>query len=530
MSTTEELFGRYGPAYKWLGTCTVMLGTLSMTLATTIVNVAIPDIMGNFGIAQTKAQWFSTGFLAAMAAFMLVSAWALQAFGMKAAYVGCLTIFMVASVVGGISPHENLVILSRVVQGAMAGVIQPLAMTIIFQVFPERQRGLGMGIYRLGVILGPAIGPAVGGVLVDWLSWRAVFFMPLPTCLLAIGFALFFAPGKNPGQTTARFDWPGFIFLCLFLVSLLWGISNSQRLGWNSLTILATGLLSVAAGLAFVIRELRTGHPLLNLSMLRVPGFAAGCAISFCFGVGLFGSTYLIPLFVQQIQSFTATAAGLLLMPAGLVMAMVFPLAGHMADRFPAPLVIAMGTLMLALSSYMLGLMDVYTAPLVIIFWVALGRLGLGFGMPAIGTGSLRVLDISLVSQGSGAANFSRQVGGALGVNLLSVTLERRTVEHARVLNDTQTPANALSSELLLRLQGLSQTAGLTPDQSVVASMAYLRDAIQFQAYIKGFQDSFLILAGVFVFALVPVWVMRVYTRHSKALSHHEYVETLSES
>lgn len=530
MSTTDELFGRYGPAYKWLGTFTVMLGTLSMTLATTIVNVAIPDIMGNFGIAQTQAQWLSTGFLAAMAAFMLVSAWALQSFGMKAAYVGCLTVFMIASIVGGISPHENLVILSRVVQGAMAGVIQPLAMTIIFQVFPERQRGLGMGIYGLGVILGPAIGPAIGGVLVDWLSWRAVFFMPLPTCLLAIGCALFFAPGKNHDQITARFDWPGFIFLCLFLVSLLWGISNGQRLGWNSLTIMATGLLAAIFGVAFVIRELQARAPLLNLPMFRVPGFAAGCAISFCFGAGLFGSTYLIPLFVQQIQGFAATAAGLLLMPAGLMMALVFPVAGHMADRLPAPLVIAMGTLMLALSSYMLGLMDVYTAPLVIVFWVALGRLGLGFGMPAIGTGSLRALDISLVSQGSGAANFSRQVGGALGVNLLSVTLEWRTVEHARVLNDTQTPANALASELLVTLQDMAQTAGLAPGQARVAALAYLRDAIQFQAYIKGFQDSFLILAGVFVITLVPVWVMRRYTRRSPAFPSHDRVETLAES
>ncbi len=513
MSTTEALFDRYGPAYKWLGTCTVMLGTLSMTLATTIVNVAIPDIMGNFGIAQTQAQWLSTGFLAAMSAFMLVSAWALQTFGMKTAYIGCLTVFMAASVLGGISPHENLVILSRVIQGAMAGIIQPLAMTIIFQVFPERQRGLGMGIYGLGVILGPAVGPAVGGILVDWLSWRAVFFMPLPTCLMAIGFAVFFAPDKDNERAAVRFDWPGFAFLCLFLVSMLWGISNGQRLGWHSLTILGTALFAVVMGVAFVVRELNARDPLLNLSMFRVPGFAAGCVISFCFGAGLFGSTYLIPLFVQQIQGSTATASGLLLMPAGLVMALIFPVAGHMADRLPAPGVIALGTLLLALSSYLMGLMDVNTMSWVIICWVVLGRLGLGFGMPAIGTGSLRALDISQVSQGSGAANFSRQLGGALGVNLLSVTLDWRTVEHARAITDTQTAGNAVTSELLTRFQSLAQAAGLGPEQSGPAALAFLRDAIHFQSYIKGFQDSFLILAVVFLITLAPVWVMHRFTR-----------------
>lgn len=512
-TTTEQLFDQYGPAYKWLGTCTVMLGTLSMTLATTIVNVAIPDIMGNFGITQTDAQWLSTGFLAAMAAFMLVSAWALQTFGMKTAYIGCLVVFMLASVLGGISPHEDLVILSRVLQGAMAGIIQPLAMTIIFQVFPERQRGLGMGIYGLGVILGPAIGPAVGGVLVDWLSWRAVFFMPLPTCLMAIGFAVFFAPGKNEGQVANRFDWPGFLYLCLFLVSLLWGLSNGQRQGWGSVIIVGAFVFALVMAVAFVVQELTTRHPLLNIRMFAIPGFAAGCAIGFCFGAGLFGSTYLIPLFVQQIQGLTATSAGLLLMPAGLAMALIFPVAGIMADRFPAPAVIALGTLLLAGSSYMLGLMDIYTLPWLIVFWVTIGRLGLGFGMPAIGTGSLRALDMSLVSQGSGAANFSRQLGGAIGVNLLSVTLEWRTMEHARVITDTQTAGNAMTAELLARYQSMAPAAGLTPDQLGPASMAFLRDAIYFQSYMKGFQDSFMILAGVFVLTLIPVWVMRRYTR-----------------
>ncbi|SFR76955.1 drug resistance transporter, EmrB/QacA subfamily [Marinobacter daqiaonensis] len=513
MSGSEALQARYGSSYKWLGTCTVMLGTLSMTLATTIVNVAIPDIMGNFGIAQTKAQWLSTGFLAAMAAFMLVSAWALQRFGMKAAYIGCLGLFMLASVIGGMSPHEDLVILSRVAQGAMAGVIQPLAMTMIFQVFPERQRGLGMGIYGLGVILGPAIGPAVGGVLVDWLSWRAVFFMPLPTCLLAIGFAIFFAPGKDSERAPERFDWPGFAFLCLFLISLLWSLSNGQRLGWHSVAVVLMGVFSLAMGAAFIVRELKARAPLLNLKMFRVPGFAGGCAIAFCFGAGLFGSTYLIPLFVQQIQGLTATAAGLMLMPAGLAMALVFPLAGHMADRFPAPQVIALGTLMLAGSNYLLGQMDAHTLPWIIVFWVVLGRLGLGFGMPAIGTGSLRALDISQVSQGSGAANFSRQLGGAIGVNLLSVILEWRTVEHARVLTDTQTAANVVTSEWLSRFQELAMPLGVTADQLRPAALAYLQQAIQFQAYIRGFQDSFLILAGVFLVTLVPIWVMHRYTR-----------------
>ncbi|MEJ6656731.1 MAG: MFS transporter [Pseudomonas sp.] len=294
---------------------------------------------------------------------------------------------------------------------------------------------------------------------------------------------------------------------------MLWALSNGQRLGWHSLTILGAALFAFLAGTAFVVRELSAKAPLLNVSMFRVPGFAAGCVISFCFGAGLFGSTYLVPLFVQQIQGFTATASGLLLMPAGLVMALIFPIAGHMVDRFPAPAVIALGAVLLALSSYLMGLMDASTMSWVIIGWVMLSRVGLGFGMPAIGTGSLRALDISQVSQGSGAANFSRQLGGALGVNLLSVTLDWRTAGHARVLIDTQTAGNVQTAELVNQFQGLAREAGLSLDQAEPAALVFLREMVHFQAYVKGFQDSFLILAAVFLVSLAPVWVMYRFTR-----------------
>lgn len=509
MSTTETLFEQYGPAYKWLATGTAMLGTLSMTLATTIVNVAIPDIMGNFGIDQTTAQWLSTGFLATMAAFMLLSAWALHTFGMKAAYIGSMTVFMVAAVLGGMSPNEDLIIVSRMLQGAMAGIIQPLAMTVIFQVFPAQQRGLGMGIYGLGVILGPAIGPAVGGVLVDWLSWRAVFFMPLPTCLLSIAFALFFAPERDRDTERFRFDWPGFGLLCVFLGSLLWALSNGQRLGWDALPIVGLFLIALMAGSTFVAWELRISQPLLNVRIFAIPAFAAGSAIGFCYGAALFGSTYLIPLFVQQIQGFTATAAGFLLMPAGVAMALIFPLAGHLSDRFPAPAVISAGTLLVALSCYVLSLSDVDTLPWVLVLWVAIGRIGLGLGLPSIATGSLKVLPMPLVSQGAGAVNFSRQLGGAIGVNLLSLALDRRTAQHASSLTDTQTAGNTITAELLHRLQELGSSIGLSTDQLVPESLRFLGRIIHSQAYAQGFRDSFLILAFVLILALVPAWLMR---------------------
>lgn len=509
MSGIDQLFDRYGPAYKWLSTLTVMLGTLSMTLAATIVNVAIPDIMGNFGIAQTKAQWLSTGFLAAMASFMLLSSWVLESFGMKAAYIGAMVIFMLAAAVGGMSVHEDMVIVSRVVQGAMAGIIQPLAMTVIFRVFPPDQRGLGMGVYGLGVILGPAVGPALGGFLVDLMSWRAVFFLPLPACLVGIVLALFFAPDRESDSVRNPFDWGGFLLLCTALSALLWTLSNGQRLGWSSFSILGGGALALAAAVIFIAWEWRSEKALLAVRIFANPGFAAGSLVAFCYGAGLFGSTYLVPLFVQEIQGFTATASGLLLMPAGLAMGFIFPIAGKMSDLYPARILIALGVMLFAWSCWELAKVDVSTLPWVLGGWVLMGRLGLGLGMPSLSTGSLKVLPEHLLSQGAGANNFARQLGGAVGVNVLAVVLEWRSSFHAAAIASTQTSGNIVTSQWLTAIENGYQVVGLSPELVGMFARYQLGELVWFQGYESGFRDSFLVLAFIFGFALLPAWLMK---------------------
>src|SRR3546814_135110 len=180
----DGLFARFGPAYRWLVTATVMMGTIATILTATIVNVALPDIMGAFGMGQDKAQLLSTGFLAAMTGTMLLNAWMVEAFGQRATFMLAVTVFIVASVIGGLAPAEGVLILARVLQGGAAGILQPLAMQVIFQVFPPEKRGSAMGIYGIGVVLAPALGPTLGGIMVDSFSWRYVFFMSVPFCLV----------------------------------------------------------------------------------------------------------------------------------------------------------------------------------------------------------------------------------------------------------------------------------------------------------------------------------------------------------
>ncbi len=506
--TADALFARYGPRYRWIVTCTVMLGTISAQLTSTTINVAIPDIMGAFGIGQDKAQWLSTGNLAAMTVGMLLNAWLMNTFGQRKTFVGALGVFIVALLGAGASPNEHVLILCRVFQGAVAGLLQPLAMFTLFLVFPPNQRGTAMGLFGMSVILGPALGPTLGGVLIEHFNWRFVFYLAVPVCAAGMLLGSLFMPERDESDPRMRFDWTGFLLLTTSLGCLLTGLSNGQREGWHSDYIITLFGIAISGCAAFVLWELRNPEPLVNLRVFASARFASAAAVACAFGAGLFGTVYLVPLFVQTVQHYTPLAAGLLLMPAGIVLGLFMPLGGYLSDRFPARVLVIIGLLCFAASSFWLAGIDA-NMPFWIVAWgVALSRVGLGIIKPALNVTALRALRPELLGQGAGMINFTRQLGGAFGVNLLSVMLDRRTFFHSDTLTSLQTAANSASIELLRTMERLLAQAGASPELQSAGALHYLGRMIHAQAYTMGFRDSFLITGVVFVLALIPAWIM----------------------
>jgi EmrB/QacA subfamily drug resistance transporter len=291
MSATDELSGffeRFGSAYRWFVITTTLMGTITVVLSSTIVNVALPDIMGAFGIGQDQAQWMSTGFLAAMTASMLVNAWLNDAIGIRATFVGSMALFAAASVLGGLAPNENVLTFARVAQGIAAGIIQPLAMIMIFRVFPPEERGTAMGIYGIGVVLAPAVGPVLGGWLIDNYDWRYVFYMGLPTSFLGMLLGTIFLPTRLSGGKRRRFDSFGFVLLAAFLVTSLYALANGQREGWNSDIIVGTGALSLALFLSFIVWLARRAEPLVSLRVFAFRRYSAASLVAFLYGAGLY--------------------------------------------------------------------------------------------------------------------------------------------------------------------------------------------------------------------------------------------------
>ncbi|HEV7801138.1 MAG TPA: DHA2 family efflux MFS transporter permease subunit [Burkholderiales bacterium] len=506
--TTEVLAARYGPRYRWLATVTVMLGTISAVLTTTTVNVAIPDIMGTFGIGQDRAQWLSTGALAAMTVGMLLNAWLINRYGQRRTFICALIIFIAALLVAGMAPNETVLIACRIAQGLIAGILQPLSMYTLFRVFPPHQRGTAMGFFGMSVILGPALGPTLGGIMIEHFNWRAIFYVAVPVAALAVLLGSMFMPEREESHVRTPFDWLGFTLLCTGLACLLTGLSNGQREGWGSDFILTMLTMACLGSAAFIMWELHAPQPLVDLRVLANGQFTCAAAVACLFGVGLFGSTFLVPLFVQTVQGYTPLGAGLLLMPGGLILGLFMPFSGFLSDRVPTRGLIISGLLCFALSSYWLATIDVNSPFWTVAGSVMLSRLGLGLIKPSLNVTALRSLRPEFLGQGAGMINFARQLGGAFGVNLLSVMLDRRTFFHSDTITAMQTAANSGTAELLRSMQALLAQAGVSPDVQASGALHFLGRVVHAQAYTMGFRDSFLITAVVFTIGLIPAWIM----------------------
>lgn len=509
MRSTSELFERYGAGYRWLATVTAMVSAVAVVLSSTIVNVAVPAIMGEFGMSATEVQWLSTGFLAAMTVTMLMTAWCERAAGQRATMVGALGLFLFGSILGGLAPDQNVLVVSRVLQGLAAGVVQPLAMVTMFQVFPPERRGAAMGIFGIGVVLAPALGPWIGGLLMDSFNWRFLFYLGIPFGLGGMALAHWFLPVRDPLAARPKLDWQAMIILSVFLLALLQGLSSGQRAGWESNPVLGCFALSLAAGAAFLWRELTARDPLLDLRLFRNGPFAAASVVSFVLGAGLFGSTYLLPVFVQQIQGYTPTQAGLLLMPAGFALVFVFPLAGALSDKLSPGLMIGFGLAVFAYSSWLTSHVAAGTAFWTLAWWTVISRIGMGAVFPSLSAASLKVLPPHLLAQGSGAMNFTRQLGGALGTGLLSVLLERRAILHGEAFAATQTTDNVATAEYLGQAGRIMGELGLSgPDQGAAAGWL-LGQAVYAQSSAAAFRDGFLITAIAFVAAIIPTIILQ---------------------
>jgi len=505
----NRMFDRYGPSYRWWVTGCGMLGSMTMVLSSTVVNVTVPSIMGAFGVGQDLAQWASTAFLTTMVASQLLNSWTSRTIGPRNTFLAALVVFTAGAVVAAVSPTIEVLILGRIMQGFGAGLIQPLVLSTAVAVFPPERRGMAVGTVGMGIALAPTFGPLVGGITIDHLTWRQVFIVPLPFVLLSAMMALNFMPARNPLEKKANFDWSGFILLVIALATLMTAIGNGQRWGWHSDRLLMFMLVGLAAGITFVVTQLKSANPLLDPSLFLDARFAAAIAVAFSFGVGNFATNYAIPLFTQTVQGYTATKAGLVLVPAGLLLVAMMQASGRLADAVPPHWPIIAGCLFFVLGAGLLARIDVNSAFLTVALLTMVTRFAMSLISPNMGKAALSAVPAQKMAQGAGTFNFFRQMGGAFGVNITAVTLEMRTAYHADFLTATQTAgAKGPTGEMLGRVRDLLHAGGVPTPADGAMALDYLGRVVYAQATTFAFHDAFLQIALIFALTLIPAYVL----------------------
>lgn len=511
----DDLFDRYGPAYKWLATVTCMIGGMTAILASSTVNVAFPDIMGAFGIGRDQAQLLTTGYFAATTAGMLISSWLIESFGERTTYTGALLGFIAGAAMSGLAQNPETLMIGRVLQGAAAGIVQPLAMTVTFSVFPSARKGTSMGIFSMGMVLAPIFGPTMGGIAIEYFNWRYVFLLTLPSTGIAMLMGILFMPSREMPKVLRRFDFFGFALFCAAMSGLLLGFSYGQRLGWTSNDILSLFVIGIAATIGFALRQIYGNDPFINLTLFRNVQFVAASAIALFAGCAFLSSTFMIPLFVQQIQNYTPFDAGLMMMPGGLSLLLMYPLTGRLADTWPPHVLIYIGLICFGIAFLALGTADVNTPFWTIVLFTIFIRAGTAFTRPVTNAAALRSLPPELLNQGSGAVNLMRQLGAIIGTNGLVVFLELRIPFHGDAFAAMQTAASRTSQEMRETLVRLLTEAGVPQTAREPGALHYLGDVIYAQASTLGFQDAFAALGIVTLFGLIPAWIMSA-TRKEK--------------
>ncbi|MCL6610512.1 MAG: DHA2 family efflux MFS transporter permease subunit [Peptococcaceae bacterium] len=487
----------------WLPLFVVVLGAFAAILNNSSVNVALPKMMAIFGVPADEIQWVLTAYMLSSGVVIPVTGYLGDTYGTKRAYLASLSVFTAGSVLCGLAWNNNSMIAARIVQGIGGGAIMPLSMVIVYKIVPRNMIGTALGFWGMAAVTAPAIGPTLGGYIVEHLDWRFLFTVNIPVGILGIllGSMILNDTEVKRGQ---KFDIWGFVTSALGCFTLLLALSQGQKEGWDSYYIVTLLTASFFLLALFVLIELNIPEPMLDLRIFKNFIFSVSVFGGSLITIGLFGGVFLIPLFTQNLMGRSAMETGLMLMPAALVTAVMMPISGALFDRIGARLITLAGLAVLALGTWEFRNLSCDSTTAYITVVAAVRSLGMGLAMMPMTTAGMVTIPQQNVSRASALNNVCRQVAASFGVAILTAVMQSRQALHFAHLRESVSAGSPLAPLMVKQLGGMLAAAAATgPGSGQETALALINGIAAKQSLIMAIDDTF-VVAAIFVAAAIP--------------------------
>jgi DHA2 family multidrug resistance protein len=500
---------------------TVTLASVLELVDTSIVNVAIPHMMGSLGATLDQIAWVSTGYIVANVIVLPITGWLSDLFGRRRYFAGSIALFTIASFLCGNAHTLPELVAWRIVQGLGGGALLSTSQAILYEVFPPAEYGTAMAIFGMGVMVGPTLGPTLGGYLTDTFSWPWIFYINIPLGALAFVFTLALIRDSRWARRPGRIDAWGLALLAIGIGALQTLLERGERLDWfQSRQIAALALLSAASLVTFVWHELRTEHPVVDLRILKSRQLAAGVAFGGALGTCLYATVFVLPVYLQQVIGFTANQTGLVILPGAIASAVTMAVTGRfLARRDPRPFIVA-GVLLFTLAMWQWSHFTTQSG-YGDFFWPLIVR-GVGLGLVFVPLTNLALAELPMdrIPAGTGLFNLLRQLGGSVGIALSATLVSRLVSQYRGDLLRHVAPDDALTR---IRLDGVTRALvarGVDPLTAGAQAVAVLDRQVTRQATMLAFERIFILFGLAFVLALPLLLFMR---RRRSAVGGHAY-------
>ena len=496
--------------YRYLIAFAVALASVLELVDTSIVNVAIPHMMGELGVTLDEIAWVSTGYIVANVIVLPLTSWLSARFGRRNYYTGSIILFTAASFLCGNAASLQTLVAGRVIQGIGGGALISTAQAILFDVFPLEERATGQAIFGMSVMVGPTLGPTLGGWITDNYSWPWIFYINLPLGVLAgvLTWRLVPEPAHEAGHETEKVDWWGLLFLIMGIGALQVMLERGESKDWfESREIVAEAIIAAIGVISFVWHELTTEHPIVDLRILKNRQLTVGVTFAVLLGFALYSSVFALPVFLQNILGFTAWDTGKVILPGAIASAVAMAMMGRLAPRVDARILITTGVLLFLTSMWMHYHFTVDTSMHDTLLPMILRGFGIGLVFVPLTAATVADLRPGQIPQGTGLFNLSRQLGGSFGIAVTATLLSRFT-DHARsALAAHVTAGNAATRSWLDAVTHGMQRLGGSLAEAQLKAAALLNLKLEQQASVFAFEKVFLIM-GVSFTAVLPLLLL----------------------